>query len=140
MWTPTGLNDPTKSGVDWMENILVVDDEADILKLISENLLIRGYEVVEAKTAYEALDRLYERRPSLMLLDLKLPDLTGWELLRRIEEDPLIFSDFPVLIMTASITDANMDLRRYPNVEEILIKPFSTNNLVAAVKQSIHNH
>ncbi len=120
-----------------MENVLVVDDEADILKLISENLLVRGYQVSEAKTANDALDQISGNRPSLMVLDIKLPDLTGWELLEMMERDPDIPNDFPVLIMTASITDSNMDLRNYPNVVEILIKPFSIPHLVSAVKRSI---
>ena len=120
-----------------MENVLVVDDESDILKLISENLLVRGYKVSEAKTGSEAIGKLYSDQPSLLVLDIKLPDFTGWELLERIDNDPEIPKDFPVLIMTASITDANIDLSDYPNVTEILIKPFNASTLVSAVKRSI---
>ncbi len=118
-----------------MERVLVVDDEADILKLVSENLLIRGYHVSEAKNGTEALAHLRASQPSLMVLDIKLPDFTGWELLKKIKSDPLIEDSFPVLVMTASITDANIDLEAYPNVVEILIKPFSTYRLVATVKR-----
>jgi len=123
--------------VEQMENVLVVDDEADILKLISENLLARGYKVSEAKTAQDALGQLSAGQPSLMVLDIKLPDLTGWELLEKIESDPSISNEFPVLIMTASITDANMDLQKYPCVVEVLIKPFSISNFISAVKRSL---
>ena len=112
-----------------MENVLVVDDEADILKLISENLQIRGYRVSMAKNGTEALAQLHDSPPSLMVLDIKLPDFTGWELLKRIKTDPLISSDFPVLIMTASIAETVVDLKTYPSVVEILIKPFSTPGL-----------
>ena len=120
-----------------MENVLVVDDEADILKLVSENLLIRGYHVTQASNGTDALAQLRDHQPSLMVLDIKLPDFTGWELLKRIKTDPLIVTDFPVLIMTASMPDAVVDLKTYPNVVEILIKPFSVARLVAAVKQSL---
>jgi CheY-like chemotaxis protein len=120
-----------------MENVLVVDDEAGILKLISENLLIRGYAVHEAQTGAGALELLSEVNPSLLVLDIKLPDLTGWELLEQIRNDPKIRPDLPVVIMTASITDANMDLHDYPNVVEVLIKPFSSSTLISVIKQSL---
>lgn len=117
-----------------MENVLVVDDEADILKLISENLQIRGYHVSTAKSGDEALVQLHAKLPSLMVLDIKLPDFTGWELLKRIKTDPLITGDFPVLIMTASITETIVDLKSYPSVVEILIKPFSIARFLSAVR------
>lgn len=117
-----------------MENVLVVDDEADILKLISENLQIRGYHVSTAKSGDEALVQLHTKLPSLMVLDIKLPDFTGWELLKRIKTDPLITGDFPVLIMTASITETIVDLKSYPSVVEILIKPFSIARFLSAVR------
>jgi two-component system OmpR family response regulator len=120
-----------------MEKVLVVDDEADILKLISENLLVRGYHVSTAKNGTEALAQLHDSPPSLMVLDIKLPDITGWELLEKIKSDPLIESEFPVLIMTASIAETVVDLKRYPSVVEIIIKPFSAARLVSAVKLSL---
>ncbi len=123
-----------------MVNVLVVDDEADILKLISENLQIRGFRVAQAQTATDALVHISGEKPALLVLDIKLPDFTGWELLRRIQDDPQIESDFPVLIMTASITDANMDLREYPTVVEVLIKPFTTSKLISSVRQSIESY
>ena len=117
-----------------MESVLVVDDEADILKLVKENLVIRGYHVEEAKNATEALDKVRTCPPSLMILDIKLPDFSGWELLKRMKTDPLVTTGFPVLVMTASITDAMIDRISYPNVVEILFKPFSTTSLMANVK------
>jgi CheY-like chemotaxis protein len=118
-----------------MKSVLVVDDEADILKLVKENLAIRGYFVEEAKNATEALEKVRANLPSLMILDIKLPDFSGWELLKRISKDPLVVSGFPVLVMTASITDAMIDRVGYPDVVDILIKPFSSTNLVTAVKR-----
>jgi CheY-like chemotaxis protein len=120
-----------------MEKVLVVDDETDILKLISENLVVRGYQVSQAQTGSEALGKLYSDQLSLLVLDIKLPDISGWELVDRIDRDPEIPKDFPILIMTASIADANIDLSNYPNVVEILIKPFNVVTLVSAVKRSI---
>ena len=118
-----------------MNDVLVVDDEADVLKLVSENLRIRGYQVSEAKSGTEALNQLRARSPSLMVLDIKLPDFTGLELLNRIKSDPQIATGFPVLVMTASITDSHIDLETYPNVVEVLIKPFNIARLLTSVRR-----
>jgi len=125
---------------DKMKNVLVVDDESDILTLVSVNLQVRGYQVAEAKNGTEALARLRAEPPSLMVLDIKLPDFSGWELLKGIRGDPQIESEFPVLIMTASISETFIDLETYPSVVEILLKPFSTAKLLSAVERAIGQH
>ena len=119
--------------------ILVVEDEANIRKLVSVNLASRGYPVFEAGDAMQAMAHLRESAPALLILDIKLPDLTGWELLQRIEQDAAIPSEFPVLVMTASIMDAHVDLRKFPRVTEILIKPFSAPVLIAAVQRALQS-
>jgi len=117
------------------KKVLVVDDEVNILKLVSANLQIRGYQVTEAKNGTEALTQLRKSQPSLMVLDIKLPDFTGWELLKRIKSDPLVATGFPVLIMTASISETSLDLEIYPDVREVLTKPFSSARLMSAVER-----
>ncbi len=114
--------------------ILVVDDEANIRKLVAVNLSSRGFEVLEASSGTQALNLLDKRAPGLMILDIKLPDLNGWELLKQITEDPHINSDFPVLVMTASIIDARFDLAKFPRVAKILIKPFNMSAFISAVE------
>lgn len=121
-----------------MQTVLVVEDEANVRKLVQVNLVSRGYNVVEALNGKQALAQLRDSSPSLMVLDIKLPDLTGWDILRKMTTDPAIEDDFPVLIMTASITDAHLDRHQYPNVVEVIIKPFSTKKLLAAVEHAIH--
>jgi CheY-like chemotaxis protein len=120
-----------------MKNVLVVDDEANILKLVAVNLLSRGYHVSEAKNGTEALAQLRANQPSLMVLDIKLPDFTGWDLLKKITGDPHIPADFPVIVITASISETFIDAEAFPNVVDILIKPFSAARLVATVEQSL---
>ncbi len=119
--------------------ILVVDDETNIRKLVSVNLASRGYRVLEAKTASEALTILAKERPVLMVLDIKLPDFTGWELLNRLRQNAHLNNRFPVLVMTASIMDAQIDLANFPSVAKILIKPFSMRDFMAAVQFSLQS-
>ena len=130
------MNKLPKKG-DEIKNVLVVDDESDILTLVSANLQIRGYQVAEAKNGTEALAQLRANPPSLMVLDIKLPDFTGWDLLKGIKGDPQIGTGFPVLIMTASISETFIDLETYPSVVEILLKPFSTARFISAVERAI---
>ena len=75
-----------------------------------------------------------------MILDIKLPDFSGWELLEQIKADPQIEAGFPVLIMTASISETFIDLETYPSVVEILLKPFSTTRLLSAVEHALDQH
>jgi CheY-like chemotaxis protein len=123
-----------------MSTVLVVEDEANVRKLVAVNLTSRGYVVLEAKDVQQALTHLRTTAPDLMVLDIKLPDLTGWDLLAEIAHDPVIELSFPVLVMTASIMEAQVDRDRYPNVVDVLIKPFSAMKLVSAVERALHSN
>ena len=120
-----------------MPTILVVEDETNVRKLVLVNLASRGYAVLEAQDGKQALAQLRYNAPSLMVLDIKLPDLTGWEILDLIASDPTLNASFPVLVMTASMMDAYIDLDEYPNVVEVLVKPFSVDRLLSAVTRAL---
>ena len=120
-----------------MSVILVVEDEANVRKLVTINLATRGYEVTQAQTGEQTMARLRERTPALMVLDIKLPDFSGWEILRRIDLDPLLSANFPVLVMTASAIDATLELEEFPSIVGILIKPFRTEKLISAVHDAL---
>ncbi len=120
-----------------MSSILVVEDEANVRKLVTVNLIRRGYIVAEAKNAEEALEQFHLYSFDLIMLDIKLPDSTGWALLTKIAADTQIHFNRPVLVMTASIMDAHVDLKQYPMVVEVLIKPFSVAQLIAAVSRAL---
>jgi CheY-like chemotaxis protein len=124
-----------------MMRILIVDDEANIRKFAAANLSRRGYSVVEAGDAEEGLERLRKNSPhyanaNVMLLDIKLPGMSGWNLLEVIAQEPDVAKDIPVVIMTASVTDANISTANYPNVVEVLVKPVSTEQLIRAIQNA----
>lgn len=111
--------------------VLVVDDEASLRQVIVRNLEMRGYEVVGAGTAMEALDALGTGEFDLMLLDINLPDLTGWEVLRRLA--PEVQKCVPTVVFSAS----PLAPRR---VEEfrpagMLLKPFPMDALLRLVAE-----
>ncbi len=121
-----------------MSNILVVEDEANVRKLVTVNLISRGHAVDEAQDVQQALWRLQSQSFDLIVLDIKLPDLTGWDLLAKMDAEAGLEFNGPVLVMTASIMDAQVDLDRYPMVVEVLLKPFSAAKLVAATERALH--
>jgi len=114
--------------------ILSVDDEPDVTTLVQFHLDKAGCEVVTAGTGREALDRVHERRPDLILLDLMLPDIDGFgicEILRRQAATATI----PVVILTAWATPDAKSLGLELGALDYLIKPFSPRDLVARVQK-----
>ena len=120
-----------------MLTVLVVEDEPNVRKLVVVNLISRGYAVLEAANVPQALDHLNTATPDLMILDIKLPEMTGWDLLTQIAADSNIAGKFPVLVMTASIMEAQVDRDRYSNVVDVLIKPFSATRLMTAIERAL---
>ena len=121
-----------------MITVLVVEDEPNVRKLVIVNLISRGYTVLEATNVPQALDQLNTATPDLMILDIKLPEMTGWDLLAQLAADPNMTGKFPVLVMTASIIEAQVDRHRYSNVVDVLIKPFSATRLMTAIERALH--
>jgi DNA-binding response OmpR family regulator len=80
-----------------VSRVLVVEDDAQLRRIITSNLSMRGHQVREAGDASEALDALAEERPDLLILDINLPDRTGWDVLR----DANLPDEVRVLMLTA---------------------------------------
>lgn len=112
--------------------VLVVDDEADVLLLCRVNLEFEGYRVIEATDGQEALDRLAEEVPDVVLLDVMLPKVNGWEVLERIKADPRTH-DVPVVMLTARVQDEDQVRGWTAGASEYVTKPFSPLSLSQVV-------
>jgi len=119
-----------------MSKILVIEDDINIRKFIATNLAIRGYEVIEAANATDGLSKLRDASPAILLLDIKLPDMSGWDLLRIMASDEKI-SGIPVVVITASAGNMPPGPEVYENLRRVLIKPVSAQELTAVVKESL---
>jgi DNA-binding response OmpR family regulator len=119
-----------------MSSILIVEDDINIRKFLSINLAARGYDVIEAEDGQEGLARLRDDLPAMLLLDIKLPDLSGWEVLRIMTDDPT-YQAIPVIIITASLLNINPNYALYgnKNLRRILKKPISIQELTNEVKE-----
>jgi len=112
------------------EKILVVDDEETTVQLISILLERRGYEVIKAYRAEDGLRKAYRTHPDLVLLDVMMPDMDGWEVCRRLRE----LSDVPIIFLSAreEIKDVVRGLEL--GADDYILKPYENDELVARVR------
>lgn len=113
------------------ETILVVDDEANIRDLARLYLEKDGYKVVTAVDGQQALDIIQQAPPTLMVLDLMLPGIDGWEVCRRIRTSS---SNLPILMLTARNDDIDKIVGLEMGADDYLTKPFNPRELVARVR------
>jgi two-component system, OmpR family, alkaline phosphatase synthesis response regulator PhoP len=112
------------------ETILVVDDEQNIIELARLYLEQDGYRVEQANTGRQALDKIRQIDPALMILDLMLPEIDGWEVCRRVRAN----SDLPIIMLTARDDDVDKIVGLELGADDYLTKPFNPRELVARVK------
>ncbi|MGM0501196.1 MAG: response regulator [Bacillota bacterium] len=113
--------------------ILVVDDEENIVKLLSYNLKQEGYEIITANDGQEALKKLEETTPDLMILDLMLPKVDGWDICRKVRKNDN-FSNLPIIILSAKEEEIDKILGLELGADDYVTKPFSPRELLARVK------
>ena len=112
------------------ELILLVDDEPNIIELASMYLRQDGFRVISAGDGLTALERAAQDRPALMVLDLMLPRLDGWEVCKRIRAE----SDLPILMLTARDEDIDKIVGLELGADDYLTKPFNPRELIARIK------
>jgi phosphate regulon transcriptional regulator PhoB len=114
-------------------SVLVVDDEADLVELVSYNLKKEGFAVDSASDGEEALSKIRKKKYDLLILDLMLPGLQGMELCRILRNDPKT-SGLPIIMLTAKGEELDKVLGLEMGADDYMTKPFSPRELVARVK------
>jgi len=115
------------------ETILVVDDEANIIELAALYLEQEGFRVKSAGDGTRALDLIARHPPALMVLDLMLPEVDGWEVCRRVRAGK-IAPDLPIIMLTARDDDVDKIVGLELGADDYVTKPFNPRELVARVK------
>ena len=113
--------------------ILAVDDEKPILKLLHANLSVEGYRVATASNGRTALALLEEREPDLVILDIMMPDLDGFQVLDLIRQD----SNVPVIMLTARAEVICLREALAQGADDYIHKPFSILELTARIKAKL---
>ncbi len=116
------------------KKILAVDDEKHIVRLVQVNLERQGYEVVTAFDGKEALQKVQEENPDLVVLDVMMPYMDGFEVLQNLRRNPAT-RDIPVIMLTAKAQDADVFKGWQSGVDLYLTKPFNPMELLSFVKR-----
>jgi two-component system, OmpR family, response regulator VicR len=122
-----------KEAFDLNKTILVVDDEKPIADILQFNLVKEGYRVICAYDGEEALQKVEEEQPDLMLLDIMLPKRDGMEVCREIRKK----YNFPIIMLTAKGSEIDKVLGLEMGADDYVTKPFSTRELIARVKANM---
>lgn len=115
------------------EKILVVDDEDHIVELITYNLISSGYDVISANNGIDALKIAKEEKPNLILLDLMLPGLDGFDVCKAIRGESDI-KEIPIIMLTAKGEELDKILGLELGADDYMTKPFSIRELLARIK------
>lgn len=116
------------------DHILVVEDDANILRQIEFNLQSHGYLVETAASGVEALRLMLLRRPRLLITDIMMPEMDGYELVATLRRDPYL-KELPVIMLTARTEDDDMVQGYTSGTDLYLTKPFNPNELLAFVQR-----
>jgi len=115
------------------KKVLIVDDEPDTLELVKLVLESGGFETVLAASGKEALNELEASKPDLVLLDIMMPDMDGWEVFRKIKENNV---NMPIAILTAKAQNFDRLLGLHVlKADDYITKPFGKNELISRVRK-----
>jgi CheY-like chemotaxis protein len=116
--------------------VLLVEDHETSADGYAQLLAAAGYRVVRAKNGYEALAEVSRELPSLVLLDLKLPKLDGWELLQRLKADASVAA-VPVVVVTGDSLPTHHEMARSRGAFAVLSKPINPEELLTVVRDAL---
>lgn len=118
--------------------ILAVDDEKHIVRLVQINLQKEGYEVITANNGREALDLIASQKPDLVIMDVMMPQMDGFEALKTLKSQPET-ANLPVIMLTAKAQDADVFEGWKSGADLYLTKPFNPSELMSFVKRILQD-
>jgi two-component system KDP operon response regulator KdpE len=116
--------------------ILVVDDEPQIRRVLRTALVAGGYMVKDVRTGEEALETLRDERPDLVIVDINLPGMSGFEVCREVREA----SDIPIIMLTVRNSEQDKVRALDAGADDYVVKPFGTQELLARIRANLRRH
>ena len=116
-----------------MARILIAEDEPDIRELVAFTLRFAGHEVTATSNGEEALQQATQIIPDIIIMDVRMPKMTGYDACRAMKED-VALKDIPVVFLSAKGQDSEIQTGLDVGAEEYLLKPFAPNQLAERVK------
>lgn len=118
------------------KKILVVDDEADLVEMVTLRLEVNDFTVIKAYDGQTGLDLSRTEKPDLIILDLMLPKLDGYKVCRMLKFDEK-YKNIPIILFTAKAQDADRELGKEVKADAYITKPFDPAVLLAKIKELI---
>jgi two-component system alkaline phosphatase synthesis response regulator PhoP len=125
--------EPERAAAQRRGRVLIVEDESDVAELIRYNLVKDGYEVLTASNGADALKRAHDAHPDVILLDIMVPQLNGWEVCRRLRQDPATQA-IAVIMVTGRAEEGDKVLGFELGADDYVTKPFSPRELIARIR------
>jgi DNA-binding response OmpR family regulator len=116
------------------KRILVVDDEKDLVETIKLKLTSEGYEVDEAFDGKQALEKVKQRQPDLILLDVMMPQVNGYQVCRELKKSDK-FKQIPVVMLTAKAQESDKFWGMETGADDYVTKPFEFDALLSSIKK-----
>ena|SRR5688572_22642305 len=123
-------------GVETMACILIIEDDAAIRRLLQVNFHARGYTVMLASTGQEGLRLIREQRPALILVDFRIPDMSGLDLIQHISSDPAT-AGIPCVLVTGAAAELLGDISAVQGITTIIYKPIDLPSLYRTVAELV---
>jgi len=117
-----------------MKKILVVDDKPEVVQLVKATLEGEDYQVIDASDGREALEKIGKEKPDLVLLDVIMPKMDGFEVLTKVKNDPQT-KDIPIIMLTARGQKLDKDKGRRLGAQDYIVKPFSPSHLLRKIEE-----
>lgn len=114
--------------------VLVADDEKEVLALMVKKIALAGYEVISAVNGREAWEKIVSGSPDIILLDLTMPEMDGFEVLKKLRETPPSSKWQPVIIVSALNEMENMKKGYSLEADHYIVKPCSIESIISAIK------
>lgn len=111
----------------------MIDDDASILKLVSDVLAEEGFSVTTASNGEEGIKKIHRSQPNLVILDLRLPDMDGFQICQNLKKDKSV-SSIPIIMLTVKSTKSSTVAGLEMGADDYIVKPFNQEELVARVK------
>ena len=121
-----------------MKRILVVEDQADNLQILRDLLTSEGYQIIEAQDGEEGVRAAAAERPDLILMDIQLPGVDGYEATRRIKADPALCA-IPIIVVTSYSLSGDEAKARAAGCDDFVPKPYSRRQLMAKIRKYLPN-
>ena len=126
------------SNSDRPKTILIVDDEEDTLNLLRDRLKEEGFQTIEANNGKDAIEKATHSAPDLILLDIMMPEITGWDVMESLRRKEGTAS-IPVVVLSAASSEADRQRGYSMGISNYLTKPFEMKELISEIKKAIHH-